>query len=98
MSPGSVDAVPVPGAADQPLLSVRNLTVEFKTDHGPFAATNDVSFDVMPGHTLAIVGESGSGKSVTSLAIMRLTDFTGGRIKTGEILLRLPSHPSVDLA
>jgi hypothetical protein len=41
-----------------------------------------------PGRTLAIVGESGSGKSVTSMAIMRLTDYTSGRIATGQILFR----------
>jgi glutathione transport system ATP-binding protein len=57
----------------------------------------EVSFDVRPGRTLAVVGESGSGKSVTSLAIMRLTDYTGGRIAGGEVLFRRSEHETLDL-
>ncbi|MBZ6075195.1 ABC transporter ATP-binding protein [Microvirga puerhi] len=82
---------------DAPLLSVRSLSVEFGSGSSPFRAVKDVSFDVQPGRTLAIVGESGSGKSVTSLAIMRLTDYTGGRIAGGEILFRPSTGPAIDL-
>ncbi len=82
---------------DRALLSVRSLSVEFGTRNSAFKAVKDVSFDVQPGKTLAIVGESGSGKSVTSLAIMRLTDYTGGRITGGQVLFRPDGGEAIDL-
>ncbi|MFL5205568.1 MAG: ATP-binding cassette domain-containing protein, partial [Microvirga sp.] len=82
---------------DQSLLSVRSLSVEFGTGSGAFKAVKDVSFDVQPGRTLAVVGESGSGKSVTSLAIMRLTDYTGGGITGGQVLFRPDGGEVIDL-
>jgi glutathione transport system ATP-binding protein len=93
MSGETVKHVPV----GEPLLSVRSLSVEFGSAEGAFRAVKNVSFDVQPGKTLAVVGESGSGKSVTSLAIMRLTDYTGGRISSGEVLFRPSKGQTLDL-
>ena len=58
------------------LLSIRNLSVRFKTAHGLFTAVENVSLDVENGEVLAIVGESGSGKSVAMLAVMGLLPWT----------------------
>ena len=51
-----------------PLLSVRNLAVEF----GTLTLIDGVSLDIYPGKTHGLVGESGSGKSVTALAVLGL--------------------------
>ncbi|MFU0469483.1 ABC transporter ATP-binding protein [Gardnerella vaginalis] len=59
---------------DKPLISVRNLQVNFASEAGTVHAVRDMNFDLYPGKTLGIVGESGSGKSVTSLAVMGLLD------------------------
>nr|WP_199771039.1 dipeptide ABC transporter ATP-binding protein [Achromobacter sp. AONIH1] len=77
---------------------MRGVSVDFNTDNGVFRAVENLDFDVRPGKTLAIVGESGSGKSVTSMAIMRLTDYTNGRIASGQILFRDGAGQEIDLA
>jgi len=73
---------------DRPLLSVRNLIIEFMTRYGPVRAVDGISFDVYPNETLGIVGESGCGKTVTGLSLLRLIPSPPGRIVAGEILLQ----------
>ncbi|HMX15018.1 MAG TPA: ABC transporter ATP-binding protein [Thauera aminoaromatica] len=71
---------------DLPLLSVRNLRVEFPRRRGTLVALDDVSFDIARGEVLGVVGESGAGKSLTGAAIIGLLE-PPGRIAGGDILL-----------
>ena len=75
----------MPGRPPSPLLSVRNLTVEFDSPSGPLRAVNDVSFDLRRGETIGLVGESGSGKTTTALAMLRLLP-PGGQVVAGQVL------------
>ena len=71
----------------KPLLSVRDLIVEFPTRRGTLRALDRVSFDIAEGEVLGMVGESGAGKSLTGAAIIGLLE-PPGRIAGGEIWLR----------
>lgn len=84
--------------APEQVLEVNGLSVRFSTSERTVNAVRDLSFNVAHGETLAIVGESGSGKSVTSLALMRLVEHGGGRIKAGSMLFRRRSGAVLDLA
>ena len=84
----------------EPIVSVRNLVVEFPLRRGLFTAVNGVSFDIMPGEILGVVGESGAGKSMTGSAIIGLIDRPG-RIASGEVYLsgqRIDNLPPDEMA
>lgn len=71
---------------DKPLLSVRDLVVQFPTRKGILTAVNKISFDLAKGEVLGVVGESGAGKSMTGAAIIGLIE-PPGRIAGGTIHL-----------
>jgi peptide/nickel transport system ATP-binding protein len=56
----------------EPVLKVKDFTVEFWVDGTWYPAAVDMNFELNPGQVLAIVGESGSGKSTTAMGLMSL--------------------------
>lgn len=69
------------------LLSVENLTTQFRTERGTINAVDGISFKVNRGQTVGLVGESGCGKSVTSLSCLRLIQSPPGHIVNGSKIL-----------
>ena len=82
---------------DEPILSIENLTVDFKSDGNITKAVDHISVTVNKGKTLGIVGESGSGKSVTSLSIMRLIQSPPGKISEGKILFSKDGKEQINI-
>ncbi|HEX8815176.1 MAG TPA: ABC transporter ATP-binding protein [Terriglobales bacterium] len=81
-----------------PLLDVRHLTVEFRSQKNgirPLEAVRDISFSIAPGEVLGLVGESGSGKSITALSLMRL--LPPQATSRGEISFTSHGDPPVNL-
>ncbi len=70
---------------DQPILTVNNLSVVYKTRKFTVNAVNDISFSLNRKETIGIVGETGAGKTTTALSIMRLLPERTGRITGGSI-------------
>ena len=71
----------------EPVLSVRDLSVEVATETGRRPVVDGLFFDLAAGQTLCIAGESGSGKSMTALALMRLLPQPMARIASGAVNL-----------
>jgi len=70
------------------ILSIRDLTVEFKTEDGVVHAVTGVGYDLAAGETLGVVGESGSGKSVSVMSMLGLIPVPPGRIVAGEAIYK----------
>jgi oligopeptide/dipeptide ABC transporter ATP-binding protein len=82
----------LPDAVSDPVLAVRDLTVDLDLFDAAHPVVEQVSFDVVAGETVALVGESGCGKSMTMLSVMGLQPdvarVTGGEVRyDGEDLL-----------
>lgn len=73
--------------ANDNVLEVKDLKVEFDTYGGVVQAVRGVHFEVKKGKTLAIVGESGCGKSVSIQSILGLIPSPPGRITSGSAKL-----------
>ena len=64
----------------EPLLSVRDMKVDFGSRRRPFHAVKGVSFDIYRGETFGLVGESGSGKTTIGRAVIRIYETSGGEV------------------
>jgi len=76
----------------QPLLTIENLSVNFKSDNAITHALENISFTVHKGEIVAIVGESGSGKSVTALSILQLLPAPPANYVRGKIIFHDRDH------
>lgn len=79
------------------LLSIQSLAIAFKAGKEMTNVVSDISYDLQKGETLGIVGESGSGKSVSSMAVMGLNRYSGGKVTEGKIIFDSPTLGKVDL-
>src|SRR5579864_3876125 len=85
-------------AINQPLLDIRDLSVEFRQQGSHSIAVDRISFSIGRGQCVALVGESGSGKSVSALSILKLLPYPNASHPSGSIhfkgrdLLTLTEH------
>ena len=97
-APGNLAAALAP-QAEETVLDIRDLVVEFPTRRGVLTAIRGLSITVGRGEILGIVGESGAGKSLTGAAVIGLLE-PPGRIASGEIRIagkRIDNLPKRDL-
>jgi peptide/nickel transport system ATP-binding protein len=84
-SPDKKTAEPTGGApADDVVLRVEDLCVDFRTEHGAARAVSNANLTVKRGQTVAIVGESGSGKTTLAMAVLGLL-ASNGSVADGHI-------------
>lgn len=70
---------------EEPLLEIKNLSIEFRTFDGVVKAVNGMTFSVPKGKTIGLIGETGAGKTTTALSILGLVPSPPGVITGGEI-------------
>ena len=80
-----------------PLLAIKDLSIEFKTEAGTIPAVKKISLAVNKGEIVAIVGESGSGKSVTALSILQLLPSPPAQYSSGSIIFSPNNESSINL-
>jgi peptide/nickel transport system ATP-binding protein len=78
----------------QPLLEIKNLSINFQNKNEIVTAVNNISFEIHKGKFTAIVGESGSGKSLTALSLLKLLPKEA--MVSGEIIFNEDNNP-IDL-
>ena len=74
--------------SEEVCLSVRDLSVTFRSGGKETVSVDHVSFDIVKGQCVALVGESGSGKSTTALSILKLLPYPTARHPSGTITFR----------
>ncbi|MEM1428001.1 MAG: ABC transporter ATP-binding protein [Pseudomonadota bacterium] len=82
MTPASPAALP----NDKPVLTLKDLSIDFPTPAGIVHAVKSLSLTIQPGRKVGFIGESGSGKTTTALSIMRML-AEPGRVSSGQIRL-----------
>ncbi|MFD2024306.1 dipeptide ABC transporter ATP-binding protein [Promicromonospora aerolata] len=70
--------------AEDVVLRVEDLCVDFRTEHGAARAVSNANLTVRRGQTVAIVGESGSGKTTLAMAVLGLL-ASNGSVADGHI-------------
>lgn len=80
-----------------PLLSIKDLSVDFIAESGITNALKNISLTVNRAEVVALVGESGSGKSVTSLSVLQLLPAPPARYSSGEILFSEDGLQTINL-
>ena len=76
-TPTTTDTASTTSKRGEPILQVRDLSVDFYVEGEWFSAADQISYDVHAGEVLAIVGESGSGKSQSSMSLLGLLPPNG---------------------
>jgi peptide/nickel transport system ATP-binding protein len=82
--------------ADDVVLAIEDLWVEYQTPAGPMQAVRGASLEIRAGEAIALIGESGSGKSTLGLALLRLLPRTA-RVSSGCARFRTGDGRTLDL-
>src|SRR5438552_1795579 len=80
----------------EPVLSVRDLWIEYQTAAGPVRAVSSASFDLDAGESIALIGESGSGKTTLGVGLLRLLPRSGrtrGKVQYRRATVRSSARP-----